>query len=149
MAELQLRCQPFLPLELGVVCEIARCYVLDNTQRWMLLPLRMSSNFWLGVHIVSGYSGEMMVDVQVEVKPPGLVVAPAGGGAAYGVDRGRQGAGRGGPGMARGRPDAVARGGICGRGGAGTGGGIGLGMSQPRAAPAWLGMVQRESDEDE
>ncbi|KAF8422303.1 hypothetical protein BGX38DRAFT_1279851 [Terfezia claveryi] len=112
MAELQLRCQPFLPLELGVV-------------------------------------REMMLDVQVEVKPPGLVVAPAGGGAAYGVDRGRQGAGRGGPGVARGRPDAVARGGMRGRGGAGTGGGIGLGMSQPRAAPAWLGMVQRESDEDE
>ncbi|KAF8432000.1 hypothetical protein BGX38DRAFT_1276980 [Terfezia claveryi] len=118
MAELQLRCQPFLPSELGTVREIARYYVLDNTQRWMLLALRLCSNFWLGVHIIAGYSGGMMLDVQVEVKPPGLVRAPAGGGGGQGVNHEGQGAGPGaaheGSGGDHGHPDAAATGGSSG-----------------------------------
>ncbi|KAF8430742.1 hypothetical protein BGX38DRAFT_1277688 [Terfezia claveryi] len=113
-----LRCQPFLLSELGTVREIARYYVLDNTQRWMLLALGLSSNFWLGVHIIAGYSGGMMLDVQVEVKPPGLVRAPAGGSGGQGVNHEGQGAGLGaaheGSGGDYGHPDAAAMGGSSG-----------------------------------
>ena len=63
MVELELRCQPLLPWELGAVRQVARFYVLDRPDRWQLLPLGVGSDQQLVGHLAADYAGGRMPDI--------------------------------------------------------------------------------------
>jgi len=139
MVELELRCQPLLPWELGAVRQVVRVYVLDRPDSWQLLPLGVASDQQLVGYIAADYAGGHMLDIQVEVCPPGLVPVPA---VVAIAGCGRAAPGRGGSGLgparaggAVGRRQQGAREGrAVGRGGAAEGRGGATGAGDVQAA---------------
>ena len=67
--------------------------MLTAVNSWTHIANDAANNIWVGGHAISDYHGGKMLDVEVELEPPGLV--PIAGVAGSGAGRGGAAAGSG------------------------------------------------------